>query len=251
MGTPTLETLLSIFVLQSYGKIGSSVVLLKTVMSKDKIHVYFVPGLAAGKEIFKNIRLPEDRFKTHIIEWLIPEKNEPIDLYAKRMAAAVTHENAVLVGVSFGGVMVQEMAHFLRLKKVIIISSVKSRTEFPRRLKIARITKLYKLVPTRIMLSSDDLTKFAIGPKSRKRLELYQAFLHVRSARYLNWAIENMVCWQPKKPAGETIHIHGDADIIFPIKNIDNCKVIEGGTHIMLLNKGSKISKKIIEISTH
>ncbi len=217
-------------------------------MSKDSIHVYFVPGLAAGKEIFKNIRLPEKRFQTHILEWLIPKKKESISSYAARMAVNVKHENAVLIGVSFGGVVVQEMAHFLRLKKLIIISSVKSRKEFPKRLKIARITKLYKLVPTRIMLSSDDLTKFAIGPKSKKRLELYQAFLHVRNATYLNWAIENMVCWQPKKPVGEVIHIHGDADIIFPIKNIDSCEVIAGGTHIMLLNKGSKVSKKIIEV---
>jgi len=213
-------------------------------MSKDTIHVYFVPGLAAGKEIFKNIRFPENRFKTHVLEWLIPEKNEPIARYAKRMAAGVMHKDAVLVGVSFGGVMVQEMAHFLTLKKLIIISSVKSRKELPKRLRIARITKLYKLMPTRIMLSSDDLTKFAIGPRSRKRLELYQAFLHVRNAGYLNWAIENMVCWQPKKPAEDILHIHGDADLIFPIKHIDNCEVIKGGTHIMLLNKGSKISKK-------
>ncbi len=217
-------------------------------MGQNIIHVYFVPGLAAGKEIFKNIHLPENCFQTHILEWLIPEKKESISSYAQRMAMHVLHEDAVLVGVSFGGVVVQEMAHFLTLKKLIIISSVKSRKEFPKRMKIARITKLYKLVPTRIMLSSDDLTKFAIGPKSRKRLQLYQAFLHVRSASYLNWAIENMVCWQPKKPAGEVIHIHGDADIIFPVKNIKDCEVILGGTHIMLLNKGSKISKKLIEV---
>lgn len=220
-------------------------------MSQEIIHVYFVPGLAAGREIFKNIHLPEDRFKVHIIEWLIPEKKEPIETYAKRMAKSVTQQNSVLIGVSFGGVVVQEMAPFLELKKLIIISSVKSRSEFPKRLKMARLTKLYKLIPTQAMLSSDDLTKFAIGPKSRKRLELYQAFLHVRSARYLNWAIENMVCWQPKHAITDMIHIHGDADIIFPIKNIETCEVVKDGTHIMLLNKGSKVSKIIIEVINH
>lgn len=220
-------------------------------MSQEIIHVYFVPGLAAGREIFKNIHLPEDRFKVHIIEWLIPKKKEPIETYAKRMAKSVTQQNSVLIGVSFGGVVVQEMAPFLELKKLIIISSVKSRSEFPKRLKMARLTKLYKLIPTQAMLSSDDLTKFAIGPKSRKRLELYQAFLHVRSARYLNWAIENMVCWQPKHAITDMIHIHGDADIIFPIKNIETCEVVKDGTHIMLLNKGSKVSKIIIEVINH
>ncbi|QIE60763.1 alpha/beta hydrolase [Rasiella rasia] len=217
-------------------------------MNQDIIHIYFVPGLAAGKEIFKNIRLPEERFRMHIIEWLIPNRHEPMVVYAKRMAAQVKHNNAVLVGVSFGGVVVQEMALHLDLQKVIIISSVKARKELPRRLRIARTTRAYKLIPTQLVLSSSDLTKFAVGPRSKKRLQLYQEFLHVRDKRYLDWAIKNMVCWRRRQPDKDVVHIHGNGDIIFPIKNIENCMVIDGGTHIMLLNKGSKVSEKIIEV---
>ena len=62
-------------------------------MTPEITHVYFVPGMAAGKEIFKNIRLPKSRFKTHVLEWLIPEKNESIELYAKRMADRVKEPN--------------------------------------------------------------------------------------------------------------------------------------------------------------
>lgn len=213
-------------------------------------HVYFVPGLAASREIFKNIRLPVDRFTIHVIDWLIPEKNETMAHYAERMAAFVSEPNAVLVGVSFGGVVVQEMSEFLKLKKLIIISSVKSRKELPRRLKVAKTTGAYKLIPTRLVLSADDLTKFSVGPRSKKRLQLYQEFLHVRDKRYLDWAIKNMVCWKRKEPSGEVVHIHGDGDIIFPIKNIDDCLIIEGGTHIMLLNKGKQVSEKLLTILT-
>ncbi len=216
-------------------------------MSETKIHVYFVPGLAAGKEIFKNIRLPEDRFSVHYLDWIIPEKKEPIAAYARRMAEFVTEPQAILAGVSFGGVVAQEMAPFLNLRKLIIISSVKATSEMPFRLKFARKTGLYRLIPTRLMLSSDDLTKFAIGPRSKKRLQLYQAFLNIRDHRYLNWAIRNMVCWNRKTPDEDVVHIHGDSDIIFPIKHIENCRIVEGGTHIMLLDKGSKVSRKIIE----
>jgi pimeloyl-ACP methyl ester carboxylesterase len=215
-------------------------------MSEKKTHVYFVPGMAAGREIFKNIVLPEDRFEVHILDWLIPEKNESISAYAKRMAAAVPETQVVLAGVSFGGVVAQEMAQYLTLKKLIIISSVKCTAELPLRLKLARTTGAYKLVPTRLLLSSDDLTKFAIGPRSKKRLQLYQAFLNVRDRRYLDWAIRNMVCWDRKEPSDKVVHIHGDMDIIFPIKYLKNCVVVEGGTHIMLLNKGKQVSEKII-----
>jgi pimeloyl-ACP methyl ester carboxylesterase len=216
-------------------------------MSEQKTHVYFVPGMAAGKEIFKNIHLPEDRYEMHILEWLIPEKNESITSYAERMAAQIKEKDVVLAGVSFGGVVVQEMAPFVNPKKLIIISSVKSRAELPRRLKVARKTGAYKLMPTRLMLSADDLTKFSIGPRSKKRLKLYQAFLHVRDKRYLDWAIKNMVCWQQKEPHRKIIHIHGDKDIIFPIKNINDCVVLEGGTHIMLLDKGKQVSEKLLQ----
>lgn len=216
-------------------------------MPYKKTPVYFVPGMAAGREIFKHISLPEHLYDVYILDWLIPKKNEPIAVYARRMADRVVENDAVLIGVSFGGVVVQEMASFLNLKKLIIISSVKTKKELPMRLKIARKTGAYKLIPTRIMLSTEDLTKFAIGPKSRKRLELYQAFLNVRDQDYLDWAIKNMVCWQRNEPLKNVIHIHGDKDIIFPIKNIKDCMIVEGGTHIMLLNKGKKVTEKILE----
>lgn len=206
-------------------------------MNQDIITVYFVPGLAAGKEIFKHISLPENQFKMEIIEWKIPQKNETIEEYAERMAAEVKDENAVLIGVSFGGVMVQEMSAFLNLRKIIIISSVKSKHELPLRLQFARKTLAYKLVPTKLVISADDLTKFAIGPKTKKRLEMYQEYLSVRDEHYLDWAIEKMVCWDRTVSDPNVIHIHGNEDIVFPIEKIKDCIVVKGGTHIMILNK--------------
>lgn len=91
----------------------------------SKIHVYFMPGMAASSTIFERIKLPEEAFEMHMLEWFLPEKNETLQHYARRMANEVKHEEAVLIGVSFGGILVQEMKQFLKPKKVIIISSVK------------------------------------------------------------------------------------------------------------------------------
>ncbi len=217
-------------------------------MTTKKTHIYFVPGLAASKEIFKNIRLPEDRYEIHILQWIIPEKNETLPEYAKRMASFVTEPNAVLAGVSFGGVVAQEMSVFLNLRKLIIISSVKTKNELPNRLILARKTGAYKLVPTSWALSVKDLTRFAIGPRSRKRLRLYQEYLSVRDKNYLDWAIKQMVCWDRETQVEGVRHIHGDGDIVFPIKNIGNAEVVEGGTHVMILNKGAKVGKLIEKI---
>jgi pimeloyl-ACP methyl ester carboxylesterase len=196
-----------------------------------------MPGLAASPAIFERIKLPAEIFEMHLLEWAIPLPKETLADYAHRMAALVIHDNSVLIGVSFGGVMVQEMAKFLNLRKLIIISSVKSNHEVPLRMKIVKSTKAYKLVPTSLLQNLEILRKFSFGSAVQQRLKLYERFLSVRDKTYLEWAIEQMLMWDRTEADENVIHIHGDADEIFPMKNISNCIPIKGGTHIMILSK--------------
>ena len=82
-----------------------------------------MPGLAASPLIFERIHLPENQFDVHLLDWEIPFEKESLKAYAQRMASKVTQQDVVLIGVSFGGVLVQEMAQFLNVRKVIIISN--------------------------------------------------------------------------------------------------------------------------------
>lgn len=214
----------------------------------QKIHVYFMPGLAASSLIFERIELPKDTFEIHLLDWEMPIPNETLKEYAKRMASLVTHENAVLVGVSFGGVLVQEMAQFLKLRKVIIISSVKCNLEVPLRMKIAKSTKAYKLVPTGLMKNVEVLSKFSFGTAIKQRLKLYEKYLSMREKVYLDWAIEQMIMWERTEVDAKVIHIHGDMDEVFPIKNIKNCITIKGGTHIMILSKFKWLNENLPKI---
>lgn len=203
----------------------------------NKIPVYFMPGLAASSSIFERIDLPKDTFEIHLLEWFMPEKQESLQSYAKRMSEKVTHDNAVLVGVSFGGILVQEMAQFLNLRKSIIVSSVKSNTELPRRMKIAKTTKAYKLLPTGLLQDVEKLVKYAFGDVMKQKLKLYEQFLHMRNKEYLDWAIEQVICWERVKIDPNVIHIHGDADEVFPSKYIKGFINVKGGTHMMILNR--------------
>ena len=202
-----------------------------------KIPVYFMPGLAASSAIFERIQLDEVVFEVHLLEWEIPRQRETLHSYAKRMASKIEEENVVLVGVSFGGVLVQEMAPFLKVRKLIIISSVKTNLEVPLRMKIAKSTKAYKLVPTTLLQNIEVLSNFNFGSAIQQRLKLYEKYLSVRDKNYLEWAIEQMLLWNRIKADKKVIHIHGDADEVFPIKNIKDCIVVKGGTHIMILSK--------------
>lgn len=215
----------------------------------SKIHVYFMPGMAASSSIFERIRLPSDTFEMHLLEWLLPEKEETIEHYAQRIAKNITHDNIILVGVSFGGILVQEMKPFVKTRKVIIISSVKSNLEYPKRFIIAKTTKAYKLIPTKLLENIESLAKFTFGSSSiKQRVKLYEKFLAVRDKVYLDWAIEQIINWKRTVADLEIIHIHGDADEVFPIKNIKKCIAVKGGTHIMILSKYRWISDNLPKI---
>lgn len=216
--------------------------------NKEIIHVYFMPGLAANSSIFEYIKLPEDQFQIHLLEWIIPSTEESLAHYAKRINKYIKHDNIALVGVSFGGIIVQEMSKYLDLKRLIIISSVKSSDELPRRIKYAGKTGFFKLIPTSLLDYVDQLEKIAVGEYITKRAKLYKKYLSVRNTKYLDWAIKNMVLWDCEQPVKGIIHIHGDKDEIFPYKYIKGCITVKGGTHIMVINRHKWFNKHLPEI---
>lgn len=194
--------------------------------------------MAASSSIFERIHLPIETFEMHLLEWVLPNKNESLKEYAKRMAKNIKHENVVLVGVSFGGILVQEMKPFVNPKMVIIISSIKSNAELSRQMKVVKSTKAYKLIPTKLFQNIEFLAKFTYGTSVLKqKLKLYEKFLSVRDKSYLDWAIEQIINWNRTIIDNEIIHIHGDADEVFPIKYIRKAIHVRGGTHIMILTK--------------
>lgn len=206
-------------------------------MYQQLIHVYFMPGMAASPKIFEYLKLPEDQFEIHYLEWLLPIDNESITDYSLRLSKSVKHENVVLIGVSFGGVIVQEMSKHINVRKLIIISSVKSLYELPKHMQLAKVTMAYKLLPTQLVGNIDLFAKYAFGNNVTKRLELYKKYLSVNDSHYLSWAIKNMICWNQEVPNPNVVHIHGDIDAVFPIKNIKDCITIKNGSHIMIINK--------------
>lgn len=211
-------------------------------------HVYFMPGMAASPRIFERIKLPEKHFEMHWLSWKLPDVGESLEDYAQRMAKDVIHENIILIGVSFGGILVQEMKKFLNVKKVIIISSVKSHTELPTHMNLARDTSFYKILPTGLLNYLDQIERLPVGNTIRKRIELYKNYMVMNNKTYLDWSIDKVLNWKNAVPDEDLIHIQGDEDIVFPIKNITNCITIKGGTHIMILNRYKWFNEHLPEL---
>ncbi len=217
-------------------------------MTSKKKHIYFVSGTAANSKIFDLIKLPSEQYEFHFLEWMLPEsKKESIEHYAARMCDKIEHPNPILLGVSFGGVMVQEMSKIIPCDKIVLISSIKNKYELPKRLRFVKRTKTYRLFPSRSIDSIENFIQFLFGKKSEKRIALYKDYLSVRDPLYLNWAIKQVLVWKQKETLANVIHIHGDSDPIFPIKHIKNCFSIKNGSHVMIVTKAKKINNILLK----
>lgn len=211
--------------------------------------VYFMPGLAANYKIFENIKLDSKRFESHYLEWLEPLKEEALESYVSRICEKIKHPNPILIGVSFGGIIVQEIAKQRPVDKVIIISSVKDPSEFPSRIHWAKKWKLYHLFPSAYVNSLETLTeKLVSSPKVKERIKMYKKYLTVRSENYLDWAFKNVILWENKHPINKVFHLHGGKDHIFPSKRVKNAEILDKGTHVMILVNANWINKKLDEI---
>ena len=83
-----------------------------------KTPIYFVPGLAAGPEIFENLDLDPDKYTLHFLEWIKPlALKEDIGNYAYRLSNKVTEKEAVLIGVLLAELWCKKWQNLSILKK--------------------------------------------------------------------------------------------------------------------------------------
>jgi len=212
-------------------------------MSINKtVHVYFMPGMSANSLIFEKIKL-SSKYKLHLLEWIDPLKNETLKDYSIRFSEIIIHKNPVLVGVSFGGVLVQEISKIIEVHQTIIISSIKSNKELPNSMKMVKLTKSYKLLPVKWLNDFESLITFVLGPRINRRVELYRKYLSVRDRNYLSWAIKELIEWDQDESMDNVIHIHGTKDMIFPAIYLKNYIPLPNGDHAMILKKADWINK--------
>ena len=203
----------------------------------SKIPVYLMPGLGAGKKIFENLKFPE-AYQVHYVHYLIPYKNESLQDYTTRLIKQIKDENPILLGVSFGGIIIQEIAQQIPVKQLIITSSIKHHSELKPFYKFAYKTKIHKLLPIQILKKLDVLEKVPL-PKSYKfKIKLYQKFLELDDPYYILWSIDRVFSWQQKHIPKNFVHIVGEKDTVFPVKYIKEPKIIvPDGHHEMIVSK--------------
>jgi hypothetical protein len=213
-----------------------------------KPHIYLVPGLGADSRLFGRIQWPEGYTVTSL-KWIEPAGNdEPISEYARRMCSQVDSSVPfVLIGVSLGGIMANEMAHIINPEKVFIISSIKSKKEKPFYFILGKFFRKVSLANPESFLFRIVARIYFTG-RNRSEFEILRDMLAKTGQKQILWAQNAVAKWQRTDFPANLTHIHGTSDLLFPVLFIKNYIPIKGGNHYMIVNRAAEISRLLKEL---
>lgn len=212
------------------------------------MNIYFISGLGADRHAFDRLRL-EEQHVCHFIDWLEPERNESIELYAQRMAKDIdTTMPFALIGLSFGGIIAIEISTFLSPLRLVIISSIATQSELPLAYRIAGKLALHRSRLVHRLRNNDRLVNYLFGAGSSFLSQYLRERIAAMSDRYLYWSLNAILQWKQKERVKGLVHIHGTKDRLFPIGNTKADIRVEGGSHFMVMTHAGILSKHINKV---
>ncbi|MFD1256704.1 alpha/beta hydrolase [Mucilaginibacter terrae] len=210
--------------------------------------IFLISGLGADRRLFNKLDLPG--YEIVYVDWIEPEPTDTIATYAKKLAEHYHIEpHSNILGVSLGGVMVVEISSIISLNKAIIVSSVKSASEFPWYFKLFRNFPLYKVIPHGFYSSVGYIIKPLFGKMGGKSGLMFVDMIRHSSPVFMRWAMHAILRWQPTPLNTKVYHIIGDKDLIFSCKRIKDADyIVKKGSHDMVYTRGLQISQIVQSI---
>ncbi len=202
--------------------------------------LYIFSGLGADERVFQ--RLDFSGFSTTFIKWIVPQDTDTIEQYATRLLDQITATKPTLIGLSFGGLIAVEIAKQIDTEKVILIASAKTKNEIPFYYRFAGQLRLHKILPTRILKSSNFITNWFFGTSSTFDKQLLKQILIDTDTTFLKWAIDKVARWTNQTQTKNLFHIHGTSDRILPFKFVNCNSTIKKGGHLMTLNRADELN---------
>lgn len=206
-----------------------------------KKSIFIFSGLGADERVFQKLDL--SNFEVIYIKWIIPRADETIEEYASRLVCQITEKKPILIGLSFGGIMAIEVSKQIETEKILLISSVKTRKEIPFYFRFAGKLRLNKFIPAKILKNANFMTNWFFGTSSNFDKEILQQILRETDPIFLKWAIDRLLHWSHNQVMENIFHLHGTKDRILPSRYLKCDVLVEGGGHLMVLNKATQVSE--------
>jgi len=207
--------------------------------------VYLFSGLGADSTIFMNLDLPG--YKKVYINWIPALPKESIEHYASRIRCQITDENPDIIGLSFGGIVAVEVSKLVKVDKMVLISSVKTKYELNRIQFFFMKLGFNHIIPGALIQRTNFLTYRYFGAWSSNDKKTLTHLLAHTDVTFFRWALRGIAYWDNKVPPERTIQINGTADRVITSRFVHPDYRIKGGGHLMVFNEADTISKIIMK----
>jgi pimeloyl-ACP methyl ester carboxylesterase len=212
--------------------------------NNQKKNIFLLSGLGADERVFDFLDL--GRYNTKCIEWIEPGEDERVESYARRLLDQIDCENPILMGVSFGGLIAIEIGKLIETEKIILISSIETCKDLPIHSKLFGALKLNQLIPATLLNEANDGLYWAFSIEKEDEKKLLKAIIEDSDPNFLKWGINEVLNWKNETKLSNVTTINGTDDRVFPDKEGDF--IIEGGGHLMIINRSKEIDKILEEV---
>lgn len=205
--------------------------------------ILLLPGMTPNDDLFRNVQplLPDAR----VVDWIAPKSREPLTDYAARLANSLDQtEPCIVAGVSFGGIVAQELAWYMPVRACVLISSIRHPRELP------PLFRVLRAVPGRSIefgLHGVGTLAERVPRKVRTASTIRLRKLSGASGAWYRWATSAVLSWQPRNQqlACPLFQIHGDQDETFPLRFLTPDRVVAGGGHTLPTSHPSEVAEFI------
>jgi len=206
--------------------------------------IYCIPGLGLDHRLFEKLSISGVELK--FIDYIEPLSDEPITAYAQRLSEKIEDTTFSILGMSLGGILAVEISRIKKVESLFLISTVKNKSEVPNIFKYMDLLPTKNKIASKLAIDASVAFKPYFDKSDAAGNKLFDAMIRSASVELLGWGIQEIANWKFNEEINcPFYHVHGTADLIFPIKNIDKAETVKGATHYMLYNNADDISKRI------
>jgi|SRR5215831_19444487 len=202
--------------------------------------VFFLSGLGADRSVFQFLDL--SFCEPVFIDWIDPQQSESLSDYALRLKEQHLPDDAIVVGLSFGGMLATEIAKKYPSIKAILISSSKTKQELPPVYSIGKYFPFHRWSPYAVQKWFMLQIKSLFGIQTKKTEKIYEIIIENSNPEFNIWAINAILEWENIQVPENIIHIHGTRDRILPYKYVQCNYAIEKGGHLMIMEQAELLS---------